>query len=66
VRCSVLQCVAVSDSVMQSNAVYCIIFKLHCFALFSVLQRVWQCVAMCWSILERVAVCCSVLPCIAV
>ena len=64
VRCSVLPCVAVIDGVMQSNAVYCIVFKLQCFALFSALQRVGSvlhCVGVYWSVLG----CCSVLPCIA-
>jgi len=50
-RCSVLQCVAVSGSTLQCVAVCCSV--LHC-------------VAVCCSVLQCVAVCCSELQCVAV
>jgi len=62
VRCSVLQRVAVSCSVLQC-AVKC--GAQLCIAQESLYCAV-QCVAVCCSVLQCVAVCCSVLQCVAV
>jgi len=63
VCCSVLQCVAVHDSLRVS----CL--RVMCVSLtgshVAVYCRALQCVALCCSVLQCVAVCCSVLQCVA-
>ena len=61
VCCRVLQCVAVCGSVRQCFAVCPSTPCTGRFSVFSVLQ----CVAVCCSVLQCVAVCCSVLQCVA-
>jgi len=69
-----LQCVAVCCSVLQYVAVCCVAVcdKRTKFHLRFITERslirysVLQCVAVCCSVLQCVAVCCSVLQCVAV
>jgi len=62
VRCSVLQCGAVS--IHESHPPTCLCCSvMQCFAACC---SVLQCVAVCCSVLQCVAVCCSVLQCVAV
>jgi len=63
VCCSALQCVVVSHSVLQCNAVYC---SMHAACVHTVYYSVLQCVAVNCSVLQCVAVHCSVSQCVAV
>ena len=66
-----LQCVAPCCSVLQCVAVRCIVWsgqqcKHECTWLVKIEGSVLQCVAVCCSVLQCVAVCCSVMQCVAV
>ena len=62
VCCSVVQCVAVRQNVLQCVTESVYMTKLQCVAVCcSALQFVLQFVAVCCSVLQRAAVCCSAL-----
>ena len=58
--CSVLRCVAVTQSLRVADRDVSIRYEA------SLCCSVLQCVAACCSVLQCVAVCCSVLQCVAV
>jgi len=75
VWCSVLQCVAVCRCVLQAVAVWCSALQrvanvhmreLQHSDMLCVKSSVLQCVAVCCSVFRCVAVCRSVLQCVAV
>ena len=59
----VLKCVAMCCSVLQRAAVFCVAVPRSSGK--SLRHTVMQCVAVCCSVLQCVAVCCSVLQCVS-